>query len=260
MEWEDRNVRLTQLSTQWTLVFQAHQGTPEQIAAAQLELMDRYAGAIHRYLLAALRDPEAADELNQEFALRFLRGDFHRADPSRGRFRDFVKRALRNLMADHHRRRRTRPRPMGDALPESVDPAADDSEFDRRFLASWRAEVLARAWGALARYQEQTAQPYHTVLRLRVEHPGLRSPELAERLSAKLGRPISAGGLRMALQRSRDRFVEFLLEEVAAGLSDPTADQVEQELIDLGLFEHCKTAIRRHGPPDDRARRQENPE
>ncbi len=72
--------------------------------------MLRYGGAVQRYLLASVRDPDAASDLAQEFALRFLRGDFHRADPGRGRFRDFVKRAIYHLMIDHFReRKKSRP-------------------------------------------------------------------------------------------------------------------------------------------------------
>jgi DNA-directed RNA polymerase specialized sigma24 family protein len=48
-----------------------------------------------------VRDPEVADDLAQEFALRFLRGDFQRADPERGRCRDYLKRALINLVHDY---------------------------------------------------------------------------------------------------------------------------------------------------------------
>jgi RNA polymerase sigma-70 factor (ECF subfamily) len=246
MHREDQDPRLTQISTQWSLVFQAHRGTPEQVAAAQVKLIDRYAGAVHRYLLAALRDQEAAEELAQEFALRFLRGDFHRADPACGRFRDFVKQALRNLMTDYHRWR-SRTRPVGNELPEPTAPSAEDADFDRQFLASWRAELLAGAWRELADLQKRTGQPYYTVLRVRVEHPDLHSPELAERLTSALGRPIRAGGVRMALKRSRDCFVEFLMEGVAAGLSDPTPDQLEQELIDLDLLQFCKPAATRQG-------------
>jgi hypothetical protein len=249
VEKPDFDPMLSQLSTEWSLVFQAHHGTPEQVSAAQVELMGRYAGGVHRYLLAALRDPDAAAELDQEFALRFVRGDFHRADPAHGRFRDFVKRALRNLMIDYWRREEARPRPLGDDLPEPTDPVVGETDFDRRFLASWRSELMARAWDSLAKLQERTGQPYHATLRLRVEHPEMHSPELAERLSAALGRPISAGGLRMALQRSRDRFVEFLLEEVAGSLQVPTADHLEQELIDLELLEYCRPALKRLGVP-----------
>jgi hypothetical protein len=75
----------------------------------------------------------------------------------------------------------------------------------------------------------------------------MHSPEMAERISTVLGKPVSAGGLRMALQRSRDRFVEFLLGEVAGSLPSPGADQVEQELIDLNLLEYCRPAMKRLG-------------
>src|SRR5258708_39760327 len=108
--------------------------------------MDRYAGAVHRYLVSALGDRDAADELDQEFAVRFLRGDFHRANPSRGRFRAFVKRSLRNLMIDYRRRCMPRPRPLGDDLPEPTDTLTGDADFVRRFTATWRSQVLSRAW------------------------------------------------------------------------------------------------------------------
>jgi hypothetical protein len=123
-------------------------------------------------------------------------------------------------------------------------------DFDRRFLESWREDLMARAWVALLGLEVRTGQPYHTVLRLRVEHPELHSPELAERLSAVLGRSISAGGLRQALQRSRDRYVGFLVEEVAGSLASPTADQLEQELGELGLLDQCRPALRRLGRSD----------
>jgi RNA polymerase sigma-70 factor (ECF subfamily) len=249
VEKQDWDPRLSQLSTEWSLVFQLQDGTPEQVGAAQVALMHRYAGAVHRYLLAVLHDQDAASELDQEFALRFIRGDFHRADPSRGRFRDFVKQALRNLMIDYRRRQRVRPRNLGDDVPERAVEASGDPEFDSRFLGSWRSELLSRAWDALAKLQQSSGQPYHDVLRLRVEHPDQHSPELAALLSDKLGRPISAGGLRMALQRSRDRFVEFLLAEVAASLKDPTEVQIEEELIDVGLMEYCRPAMKRSNRP-----------
>jgi RNA polymerase sigma-70 factor (ECF subfamily) len=249
VEKQDFDPRLSQLSTEWSLIVLAQKGTPEQVSAAQVELMDRYAGAVHRYLLGLLHDQEAASELDQEFALRFIRGDFHRADPSRGRFRDFVKQALRNLMIDYRRRERARPQALGDALPDCAQSAADDQDFDRSFLGCWRSELLSRAWDALAKLQRSSGQPYHDVLRLRVEHPDLHSPELAVMLSESLGRPISAGGLRMALQRSRDRFVEFLLQEVTASLKAPTEEVLEQELIDLGLMEYCRPALKRAGRP-----------
>src|SRR5262249_8409202 len=76
---DDPNPHLSQIETHWSAVFLAHRGPRDAAAEAQRALMERYGGAVHRYLLASLRDPEAADDLAQEFALRFLRGDFRRA-------------------------------------------------------------------------------------------------------------------------------------------------------------------------------------
>ena len=92
MEHVEFDPHLSEMSTQWAMVIQAHSDVPDDAQRAITQLLLRYAGAVHRYLLKALRDRDAADELNQEFAMRFLRGDFRHSDPTRGRFRDYVKR------------------------------------------------------------------------------------------------------------------------------------------------------------------------
>src|SRR5690606_4321996 len=127
-------------------------------AEAQELLLERYGGAIKRYLTACLRDREAADDVFQDFALRFVRGDFRNADPSRGRFRAFVKSVVYRLMIDY-RRRTARTGRAGElafdpeARPESTDPVA---EADELFLTSWRDELLARAWKKLEEHERET--------------------------------------------------------------------------------------------------------
>src|SRR5262249_54304659 len=119
MDPDDVNRPLNRISTLWTVVCQAHDGSAAEASSAQQLLLRRYAGAVHRYLLGPLRDPDAAGELSREFALRFIRGDFRGAAPARGRFRDFVKGVLSPLIADPHRRLRARPQP----LPDDLAPA-----------------------------------------------------------------------------------------------------------------------------------------
>jgi RNA polymerase sigma-70 factor (ECF subfamily) len=237
---------LSRISTNWDLLLQARQGDAAS-AQAQRALMRRYCGAVYRYLLAAVRDPDVAEELSPEFALRFVRGDFKRADPERGRFRDFVKTALYHLVVDHHRRRQAQPESLPSAswrMPVvTEDPVAADEEF----LAHWRGELLGRAWEALAAVQERTGQLFHTVLHWRVTHPEEPAARLAAELGAQLGRPFTEGGIRQTLRRAREKFADLLLEEVARSLETTSAERIEQELIDLGLHVYCRPALDRRG-------------
>jgi RNA polymerase sigma-70 factor (ECF subfamily) len=235
---------LSQISTRWTLVFQAHQGQKSLVADAQQALMERYGGAVYRYLLGALRDPDAADEVAQEFALRFVRGDFHRAHPERGRFRDFVKTAVYHLIVDYQRQRQKQPHslPCDSAFLPSTD--SDVAEADRVFTERWREELLDRAWEALAAQQRESGQRYYEVLRWRSEHPGTPAVRLAEELSAR-GEPVTEVGVRQTLHRAREKFADLLLQEVARSLETDDPDRLEQELIDLGLLPYCRPALQR---------------
>jgi RNA polymerase sigma factor (sigma-70 family) len=239
--------RLSQLATLWSVVCQAHEGPEEPMRFARQQLLERYAGAVHRYLLGALREPDAADELLQEFALRFLRGDFRRADPERGRFRNFLKTALFRLVVHYRRRQQKRPLPLldGAAEPAAAEPEAAASEQD--FLRSWRDELLARAWHALERTEEKTGQPCFRVLRFRADNANLSSPEMAARLTALLSRPLTPACVRQILHRARERFADALLDEVMDSLDTPTQENLEQELIELGLLDYCRPALKRRG-------------
>jgi RNA polymerase sigma-70 factor (ECF subfamily) len=94
---------LSKITTLWTALNAAHHGAGGERDAARQQLIERYAAAVHRYLLAALRDPHAADELLQEFLLALLRGNFHKADRQRGRFRDYIKTVLFHLISKYRR-------------------------------------------------------------------------------------------------------------------------------------------------------------
>src|SRR5262245_20576415 len=84
----------------WTIHLQAHR---DGVSALQAELLRRYRGPAFRYLIACVRNPDVAEDLAQEFALRFLRGDFGKADRNRGRFRDYLRVSLSRLATDYYR-------------------------------------------------------------------------------------------------------------------------------------------------------------
>lgn len=239
--------RLSQISTLWSLVCQAHQGKDEVASEAQLRLLQRYGGAVRRYLLGGLRDADAAEELSQEFALRFIRGDFHKVTPARGRFRNYVKAVLFRMVASFHREQKGKPLSFSETQEL---PSLDISpEQEQAFQESWRAELLSRAWTVLADREKQGGRPNHTVLQLRLVHPQeeMTSARFAELLGGRLGKEITAAHARKLLQRARAEFARLLLEDVRESLEEPTPETLEQELRLLGLWTYCQPAL----PPSE---------
>src|SRR4029077_16105146 len=85
------------IATQWSLVLLAHHGPISAAGEARNELVLKYRRAIRAYLGAMLRDDHAADELTQDAVMRLLSGDFAGATPEKGRFRNYLKVAVRNM-------------------------------------------------------------------------------------------------------------------------------------------------------------------
>jgi RNA polymerase sigma-70 factor (ECF subfamily) len=240
---------LSRIQTMWTAVRQAHDAQGDALAQAQQALIERYSGALYRYALGALKDPHAADEVFQEFAVRFVRGFFKRADPERGRFRDLVKRALQNLIVDYQRKRGAiREREMSEGMEPAEPEASLAGDLDRSFIDRWREELLNRAWEALQEVEKETGQPHYTVLRFRADNPETTSMNMAEVISQKLGKAYRADSLRQVLHRARERFAELLMAEVARSLGQPSREELTQELIDLGLLSYCRSALDKYEP------------
>jgi RNA polymerase sigma-70 factor (ECF subfamily) len=248
---DDDELHISRIPTAWSMVRDAHRDHTH-VQSAQQRLLDHYGGAVRRYALSALRNEDAAEEVCQEFALKFIRGDFRGANPERGRFRAFVKTIVYRLIVDYQRRSKKRnlEGPMHSNIAEPEIDDAGASGDDALFQSSWRDELLARCWQKLADDERVSGKPYHSVLRYRVDHPDLRSPELAAGLSKQLGKEINAGAVRVLLHRSRELFGEMLLDEVTESLASGSLDDAEQELIDLELHEYCRPALEKRRGQD----------
>jgi RNA polymerase sigma-70 factor (ECF subfamily) len=234
--------RFDNLNTLWTLVRRAHGELPDVAAEARHELLHRYRGAAYRYLLAIVRDPDTAEELSQEFALKFLRGDFRHAQPERGRFRDYLRSSLAHLIRRHHHRAARQPESL------VTDPATLETEpvgEDAAFLHAWREALLVHTWTELERTEQQTGAPVYTVLRFRVDHPELSSTELAEQLTPRLGKALTTVAVRQALHRAREKFATLLVEAVLQSLDQPTHEQLLDELAELNLLSYCRSVVDR---------------
>jgi RNA polymerase sigma factor (sigma-70 family) len=243
---QNPNHQLNLISTKWSLVYRAHHGPAEGANSARRQLLERYEGAVCRYLRKVVPDADAAEEVFQEFALQLVHGNRGGANPQRGRFRNFLKGTLFHLIADYHKHQREWPGPLP-ADSAALAAHVEDMESDRLFVESWRDELLARAWAALSAIEAATGLPVYAVLRFRADHPEMRSPQMAEHFTLQLGRPFTPAGVRQALHRAREKFADLLVNEVTRSLGNPTAEELEEELALLGLLDYCQPALERRG-------------
>lgn len=211
---------LSQISTRWAVLKE-----PEQF-------LFRYGPAIYAYLQALLRNSHDVEEISQDILVRVVQEGFARADPERGRFRDYLKTAVRNAALNHLRRKRGVPL---DVAAFAAQPGM--AAVDAAWLADWHLCIFNKAWRSLESHQRRSpGNLFHTVLQLAVDHPEEDSVALAARATERVGRPIRADAFRKQLSRARRMFARLLVEEVEQTLEKPTRQDIEAELIELGLM------------------------
>ena len=235
---EQVSLDLGNMQTQWSMIRKAHQASivGESSAAARQSLVMRYAPAIRHFVQVVVRDPSLADELSQDAIVRVLKGDFAGADPSRGRFRDLLKTAIRNMARNYWAKENRRSSADFD-LSLLDDDNQEVEKQDEKWTAQWRENVLSNVWDKLLSWQDsQPNSVAHTLLKLRSDFPKASATELAAEVSTSVGREFKPANTRQLLRRARVKFVEILVAEVADGLESPTPEDLKEELVALGLF------------------------
>ncbi len=220
--------RLDEITTRWTQI------------KDPLKFVYRYSTAIRAYLEALVRQPHDVEEIIQEFLSKFLQTGLIAADSDRGRFRDYLKVAVRNAAVTFMRKKR--PRQLDSQwLVRMEDASLPQDECDRQWREHWRRCVLDKAWRSLDAHQQRHADNlFYTVVRLASDHPDEGSRQLAARASEQSGRLLKPAAFRKQLSRARRMFAQEILSEVSRTVEHEGMSDVEEELIELGLLEYIR--------------------
>lgn len=248
MAADELDQRLSQLDTAWSILKQAHGGSTIRRQAARTWLLERYAPAVTRYLSALASSADEAAELLQRFAESLLDGKFHHAWAKEGKFRHYLKTGLFHLKQTLLREKSKQGRQIGSDDPsrEPEDTHTPELEHEEQWRLSWREMLIERALADLEREQPRKKHDLYTVLSCRMDHKEMRSHELAAVLSKNLTKPVTAGWVRKRLFQARRRFAQLLIDEVALSLEEPTRENIEEELADLGLLAYCVEILETH--------------
>jgi RNA polymerase sigma factor (sigma-70 family) len=201
-------------------------GQEGERAAALAELARRYQGPAEAYLRAALRvSAPDAHELFQEFFAWMLAGDFlAKADPERGRFRAFLKVALRHFATDELRKLAAEKRGGGrtstlDAagMPEPAD--ARERGPDALLDDAWRAQLVDEAFARCERELATSCRGAQFAVFRDFYLAG--GPELDYRALAER-HGITTTDVSNWLQRAKARFREHLRALVLDTVANPS--------------------------------------
>ncbi len=189
-----------------------------------------YAPAIRETIHRLLKGEQDTDDVTQSFLAAVMHRGFSERQITRGRFRDFLRVAVRNAVIDHYRKKRLTS--IDQHVLENTLVAPDDELW----IVSWRACLLESAWVKLRQYQRATpGNSYHTILDLATQFPGEDSTEMARRASQAVARPLGSEAYRQQLHRARRKFAELLADVVRETLRDQDQHELADELRELGL-------------------------
>lgn len=242
-EPQEVSLNLGNIKTRWSMIRQAHDSAPKGDSSSQAReaLVMRYASAIRKFVQIVVKDDHLADELAQDAIIRLLKGDFSGADPNRGRFRDLLKTAIRNMARNHWAKANRR---SSVAFDLQLIDSGESDELDEMWTNQCRDMVLSVAWQRLQEWEETNSESVaFTVLKLRSQFPDDSSTQIAERLSEKIGKTYKPDTTRQQLRRARVRFADYLVSEIADGLAEPTPDNLKDELNSLGLYSSVRDVL-----------------
>ncbi len=218
--------------THWSMVLDAQSNDPAALAA----LCQAYWYPLYCCARRLTASPADAEDLTQGFfAMLLSRESLRTANEEAGRLRSFLLTALRRYAAEQHRRGAAQKRGGGhsviefDALDAEQryalkprDALTPEREFDRAWARHLLASVLARLGES---YRAAGKGAVFEALQSQLTGAGEDYAAAARALG------LSAGGVRFAAFKLRERYREMLREAIRETVTTP--GEVEEELAHL---------------------------
>lgn len=229
-------------ATRWSIVVASRQGGDSGDTRLALEeLCGIYWHPLYSYARHQGISSADAEDLTQSFLVFVLEKDlFSQADAALGRLRNYLLTAFGRHIKHWHRQTGALKRGGGHQVVSIEASQGDDSitidPADHRtpedvYQRQCALSMIEAAVAHLAREQEEAGKAdQFEILRPRLD-PTLSCTGNDAELAAALG--MSHDAVRKAISRLRKRFREILRDLIAATLSDPTEESIQEELASL---------------------------
>ena len=223
------------VTTHWSVILAAkNKASPDSFAALET-LCHIYWYPVYVFVRRQGHSPADAEDLTQEFFARFLAKDYlQAADREKGRFRTFVRVALKRFLANEWERARRLKR--GGGLPQvSLDTACAEQRYqaessvtlspERLYEQRWARTLLDQALSELRSVYAEAGKEFEFEQlkgALTAERESIDYHQLSETLK------MNEGAVRVAVHRLRKQFRQVFRSVVAQTVAIP--QEVDQEL------------------------------
>lgn len=225
-------------TTRWSRVILACNSDAPLAQESLGDLCNAYWYPLYAYIRRRGYDAERAKDLTQDFFARVLEKDLiAQADPTRGRFRSFLRSVCADFLANRRDWEQARKRGGGRTMLP-IDPntaegryaleLADELTPERIFDRSWALTLLGRVLDQLGREYDEAGKAA-TFEALRGMLDGDADATTYAALAARMG--STEGAARVAAHRLRRRYGDLLRREIASTLAEPT--DVDDEILAL---------------------------
>jgi RNA polymerase sigma factor (sigma-70 family) len=220
-------------------VLNAQSDDTKEAAQALGELCRIYWEPIRGYVARTCRNLSDAEDLTQQFFVRFLEKEHYRlADRERGKFRTFLLTSVKHFLVNEWERASAQKRGGGEQAL-SLDEATTEGGQPRIELKDERTaeQIYEQSWALtlLARVRERVQEEYARAGRedrfrqLEKFLPGEESDLTYAEAGARFG--VAEGTLKSDVHRLKRRYRELLREEIAHTVAKP--EDIEDELRHL---------------------------
>lgn len=228
--------------TDWSRLEAVRGGNSAARNEAMNDIAERYRHPVLMYILQWGHDPEQAEDLTQDFWVKIIEEQcLAKADPGRGRFRNFLVASLKNFLKNQHRADQAKKRRPENGMICLEEMSTDDASLllpaghptpDQVFQRDWRCELIRYVLSCVE-VECQSQLDHFKLFREFVVLPNLensRRPSQAE-LAEQYGLTEKEVANRiMTVRRKFKRLLRPAIAEYAG-----SEQEIEEEIKDLKL-------------------------
>lgn len=219
---------------------------------------DVYQLPIRKFFMCLCGNAHDADEQFQEFAVKFLSGVFDSFKPGKGRFRDYLKKALRNQVKRSYKIGKRFAVPIPDDMDAADADALQPIENALREFDTLEGEQIKQLVEDDMRADEADGKNhYHSLLQFAIGYQRERLQEytvsggrtkipvsaIVDFIKERFGDAVSTDTAKQRMRRAKSMYAAKMIQEITVRVSDPSHSAIREAASELGLAVYVESEL-----------------